>query len=172
LNDFLLAYGNVDVSQGDFQLFVEMAAADGKYEGYIKPFLDNLDFKDVEANKNKNIRERLWERLVSGLSTLVKNKPRDQVATRIPFSGEFGQTDVGILATIGNLLRHGFGRALSERLDGQVFAPTGDDVLKPADDQSAAKETDRDTADKSPPREVAAQEARAFEEASRRGKRP
>jgi hypothetical protein len=133
LNDFLLAYGNVDVSQGDFQLFIEMAAADGRYEGYIKPFLDNLDFKDVEANKNKNIRERLWERLVSGLSTLVKNKPRDQVATRIPFSGEFGQTDVGILATIGNLLRHGFGRALSERLEGQVFAPTGDDVLKSTD---------------------------------------
>jgi hypothetical protein len=134
LNDFLLAYGNVDVSQGDFQLFLEMAAADGKYEGYIKPFLDNLDFKDVEANKNKNIRERLWERLVSGLSTLVKNKPRDQVATRIPFSGEFGQTDVGILATIGNLLRHGFGRALSERLEGQVFAPTGGDVLKPTEE--------------------------------------
>ena len=96
--------------------------------------MDNLDFKDVPSNKDKNIGQRLWERLVSGLSTLVKNKPRDQVATRIPFSGEFGQTDVGVLATIGNLLRHGFGRALSERLEGQVFAPSGDEVLKPTEE--------------------------------------
>lgn len=130
LNDFLLAYGNVDVSRGEFQLFLEVAAAGGKYEGYIKPFFDDLDFKNVE-DKSKPVRQRLWEKVVSGLSKLLKNKSRDQVATRIPFSGEFGETDVGVLATIGNLIRHGFGRALSERLEGGIFAPSEDGVLKP-----------------------------------------
>jgi hypothetical protein len=138
LNDFLLAYGNVDVASGDFQLFLEVAAADGKYEGYVKPFFDNLDFKNVE-DKSKPVTQRLWERMVSGLSKLLKNKPRDQVATRIPFSGEFGETDVGILATIGNLIRHGFGRALSERLEGDIFAPSEDGVLKPDEEGSVAK---------------------------------
>ncbi|ATC63202.1 hypothetical protein CMV30_04115 [Nibricoccus aquaticus] len=130
LNDFLLAYGNVDVASGDFQLFLEVAAAEGQYEGYVKPFFDHLDFKNVE-DKSKPVTQRLWEKMVSGLSTFLKNKPRDQVATRIPFSGEFGETDVGILATIGNLIRHGFGRALSERLEGQIFAPSDEGVLKP-----------------------------------------
>jgi hypothetical protein len=136
LNDFLLAYGNVDVSRGDFQLFLEVAAADGKYDGYIKPFFNDLDFKNVE-DKTKPVTQRLWEKMVSGLSTFLKNKPRDQVATRIPFSGEFGETDVGVLATIGNLIRHGFGRALSERLDGEIFAPKEDGVLKPAKEIAA-----------------------------------
>lgn len=130
LNDFLLAYGNVDVSRGEFQIFLEVAAAEGRYEGYIKPFFDELDFKNVE-DKSKPVTQRLWEKMVSGLSKLLKNKPRDQVATRIPFSGEFGETDVGILATIGNLIRHGFGRALSERLEGDIFAPSEKGVLKP-----------------------------------------
>ncbi|MGC4073383.1 MAG: DUF748 domain-containing protein [Nibricoccus sp.] len=137
LNDFLLAYGNVDVASGDFQLFLEVAAADGKYEGYVKPFFDHLDFKNVE-DKSKPVTQRLWENIVSGLSKLLKNKPRDQVATRIPFSGEFGKTDVGILATIGNLIRHGFGRALSERLEGEIFAPNEKGVLKPDKDGGVA----------------------------------
>ena len=139
LNDFLQAYGNVDVSRGDFQLYLEVAAAEGKYDGYVKPFFDDLDFENVE-DKTKPVTQRLWEKMVSGLSLLLKNKPRDQVATRIPFSGEFGDTDVGVLATIGNLIRHGFGRALSERLEGEVFAPTEDGVLKPAKDGGVARD--------------------------------
>ena len=137
LNDFLLAYGNVDVARGNFQLYLEVAAAEGRYEGYIKPFFDDLDFKDVE-DKTKPAAQRLWEKMVGGLSALLKNKSRDQVATRIPFSGEFGETDVGVLATIGNLIRHGFGRALSERLEGEIFAPSDGGVLKPDEDGGVA----------------------------------
>ena len=138
LNDFLLAYGNVDVSRGDFQLFLEVAAADGKYEGYVKPFFDDLEFENV-ADKSKPVTQRLWENVVAALSGLLKNKERDQVATRIPFSGEFGETDVGILATIGNLIRHGFGRALSERLEGEIFAPSEEGLLKPDDEGDVAR---------------------------------
>jgi hypothetical protein len=168
LNDFLLAYGNVDVSRGEFQLFLEVAAAEGRYEGYIKPFFDNLDFKNVE-DKNKNIGQRLWEKMVSGLSKFLKNKPRDQVATRIPFSGQFGEADVGILATIGNLIRHGFGRALSERLEGEIFAPTENSVLKPDEE----KKRTRGEAEESPPAKTAEEKAaEQFDASSRRGKRP
>ena len=167
LNDFLRAYGNVDVSRGEFQLFIEVAAAEGRYEGYIKPFFDDLDFKNVE-DKSKPITQRLWEKMVSGLSTFLKNKPRDQVATRIPFSGQFGEADVGILATIGNLIRHGFGRALSERLEGQIFAPTGNDVLKP-DDEKAARGRGEEKQQAKTDEEKAAER---FDASSHRGKRP
>jgi hypothetical protein len=175
LNDFLLAYGNVDVSRGEFQLFLEVAAADGRYEGYIKPFFDNLDFKNVE-DKNKNIGQRLWEKAVSGLSKFLKNKPRDQVATRIPFSGEFGEADVGVLATIGNLIRHGFGRALSERLEGDIFAPTEGGVLKP-DEQGKVAEKGKEESKRA--RDAKAAESKdksgdagATAEAEKRGQEP
>jgi hypothetical protein len=167
LNDFLLAYGNVDVSRGEFQLFMEVAAAEGKYDGYIKPFFDDVDFKNV-SDEDKNVGQRIWENVVSGLSKLVKNKPRDQVATRIPFSGEFGDTDVGVLATIGNLLRHGFGRALAERFEGRVFTPSDDTVLKPADEKKSAEAPE----EKTPEEKQADREEKAFDDASHRGKRP
>ncbi len=176
LNDFLLAYGNVDVSRGEFQLFLEVAAEDGRYQGYLKPFFENLDFTNVE-DQNKNLGQRLWERLVSALSTLVKNKPRDQVATRVPFSGEFGEADVGMVAAVGNLLRHGFGRALSERLAGEILAPGEGGALRPdpngavvsgnpAKAQTGAQAGIKGRGDAGP---VADE---AFDEASRRGKRP
>ncbi len=133
LNEFLLAYANVDVSRGKFQLFLEVAAGDGRYEGYIKPFFEDLDFKNV-TDENKPVTQRIWENIVGALAHLVKNKPRDQVATRIPFAGEFGDADVGLLAAIGNLLRHGFGQALAERLEGDLFTPDEGGVLKPSED--------------------------------------
>jgi len=141
LNEFLLAYANVDVSRGKFQLFLEVAAADGRYEGYIKPFFEDLDFNNV-ADENKPVTQRIWENIVGALAHLVKNKPRDQVATRVPFAGEFGDADIGLLAAIGNLLRHGFGQALSERLEGDIFTPDEGGVLKP--DEAAKEGSARD----------------------------
>jgi hypothetical protein len=116
LNDFLEAYANVDVSAGKFQLYVEVNAADGRFEGYAKPFLDHVEFTNI-SDQNQGLFRRMWESLVSTVSTIVKNDDRDQVATRIPFAGEFGKTDVGVWSTIVHLVRHGFGRALFEGWD-------------------------------------------------------
>jgi hypothetical protein len=51
---------------------------------------------------------------------LVKNKSRDQVGTRIPFEGRFGDPQVGLWATISNLFRHGFIRAFNPTVEGSV----------------------------------------------------
>src|ERR1035437_2569132 len=42
LNDFLKAYGNFDVTRGNFGLYTEMAAKDGKFKGYVKPIIKDL----------------------------------------------------------------------------------------------------------------------------------
>lgn len=119
LNDLLRAYGNVDVSAGVMQLYLEMAAREGRFEGYVKPFFDGIDFKDL-AQDNKNLAEKIWEKVVSGAVALFKNKPRDQLATRIPFAGEFGSADVGLLATLRTMLRHGFIEPLPQQLERSV----------------------------------------------------
>ena len=129
LNESLKAYANVDVSRGKFQLAAEMAGKDGGFQGYVKPFFEDLDFNNLE-DKNKGVLTRLWENVVQGLAWLVKNKSRDQVATRIPFQGRFGDPKVGLWATISNLFRHGFIRAFNPTIEGSVAAdnvlPTGD----------------------------------------------
>jgi hypothetical protein len=123
LNDFLEAYASVDVSSGTFQAYAEMTAEGGRFEGYVKPFAEHIEFKNLE-DRTKGPLRRLWESFVSGLTAIVKNKERDQVGTRIPFSGEFGRTEVGLWATIVNLVRHGFVRPLSEKRDDAPPAPS------------------------------------------------
>lgn len=127
LNDYLKAYGNVDVSRGTFKAYMEMAAEDGRFEGYVKPFFDDISFKDL-GESDKNFAERFWESLVSGLVKLFKNKPRDQLGTRIPFSGQFDDPKVGLWSTFANLFRHGFIRALTERLEGSAGPRIGEKV--------------------------------------------
>jgi hypothetical protein len=121
LNESLRAYANVDVGRGTFRLVGEMAGRDGGFQGYMKPFFEDLDFKNVEDGK-KSIGAQIWERLVATFSWVVKDKERDQLATRIPFEGTFGDTKVGLLATISNLFRHGFIRAFNPTIEGSVRA--------------------------------------------------
>jgi hypothetical protein len=119
LNDFLKAYGNVDVSSGVFRMFVEVAARGGRFEGYIKPFFEKLEFKSQD-DKKKGLASRLWEKLVAGLVHLLKNKSRDQLGTRIPFAGEIGDPKAGIWPTVRNVFHHGFVRAFTEDVDNSV----------------------------------------------------
>ena len=119
LNQSLKAYANVDVGRGTFQMAAEMAGKDGGFQGYVKPFFEDLDFNSLE-DKKKNVFSRVWENIVGGLAWLVKNKPRDQVGTRIPFQGRFGDPQVGLWTTITNLFRHGFIRAFNPTVEGSV----------------------------------------------------
>ena len=125
LNESMRAFANVDVSRGTFRMAAEMAGKDGGFQGYVKPFFDDLDFNNLE-DKNKKVVTRIWENVVQGLAWLVKNKSRDQVATRIPFQGRFGDPKVGLWPTIVNLFRHGFIRAFNPTIEGSVHA---DNVL-------------------------------------------
>ncbi|CAM2966198.1 DUF748 domain-containing protein [Rariglobus hedericola] len=130
LNDFLEAYANVDVSAGVFQLYVEVDAAGGAFSGYVKPFIEHVEFKNI-SDENKGLWRRMWESIVSGVSSIVKNDDRDQVATRVPFSGNFEKTKVGVWSTIVHLVRHGFGQPIPEGRDDEPL-PTWDEKQRQA----------------------------------------
>lgn len=125
LNDFLRAYGGVDVSAGTFKGYLEMTARDGRFDGYFKPFFENVDFKDV-AGQDKPVGEQIWEGVVRFFAFVFKNHRKDQVATRIPFSGEFGNTEVSGWQTFTNLLRHAFIRPWPEKLESRTKPANGE----------------------------------------------
>ncbi|MCF3651507.1 DUF748 domain-containing protein [Synoicihabitans lomoniglobus] len=133
LNDFLRAHAGVDVSAGTISVFAEMQARDGRFEGYVKPFLENVDFSDYPL-QDKPILGSLWEAGVSFLATIFKNHERDQLGTRLPFSGELGDANVDTLRTIGGIVRHAFIQAFSEQLDHSIGE---DETVSP--DTEAAK---------------------------------
>ena len=120
LNNFMRAYGNFDVAGGTFQVYTEIAAADGRFEGYVKPFFQDLHIFDWEKERKKNILAIFWEAIVAGAATILKNQPHDQLATKVPLSGTFDKANVDIWATIGGVLRNAFVRALLPRIDRSV----------------------------------------------------
>jgi Domain of Unknown Function (DUF748) len=117
LNDLLRAYAHVDVAQGQFEVFSQMAMRGGHYDGYIKPFIDNLEFKAL-SDEDKLLGRRLWNSIVAGFAKLAKNDQSKQVATRIPFSGEANKFDIHTWKTVENGLHNGFVKALSHSFEG------------------------------------------------------
>jgi hypothetical protein len=130
LNEFLRAYGNIDVSAGVFKGYLEVAARNGRYSGYLKPFFQHVDFSPVPG-EDRSFGREVWETLIHGFALVFKNHHKDQVATRIPFSGEFGNIDVRVWQTFVNLARNGFIQALPEKLDSKT-KPAGAEAPPPA----------------------------------------
>jgi Domain of Unknown Function (DUF748) len=130
LNDFLMAYGKFDVSRGKFELYASVASSDGKYEGYIKTFFQNLDVFKWQKEKNKTPLQVVWDGVVESAAVAFKNHPNDTLATKIPISGTYQKSEVGILSAIGNLLKNAFIQALVPKVDetmtvNKVQADTG-----------------------------------------------
>ena len=147
LNESLKAYAYVEVSRGTFSLVGEMAGRDGGFQGYVKPFFEDLDFKKIE-DKETGLGSRIWERVVAAAAWVVKDKARDQLATRIPFEGKFGDAKAGLFATIATLYQHGFLHAFSPTVENSVHADNvlpngksedGKDVAKDASDENSEK---------------------------------
>ena len=121
LNDFLQAYTNVTVSGGTFQLFVEVGARGGRYEGYVKPFFDHMVIAP-EAGKKNGVWREVWGTVVGALVELFKNKAKDQFATKIPISGDFSDTHTGVWRAVVNMVHHGFVKALPANIEGSINA--------------------------------------------------
>jgi Domain of Unknown Function (DUF748) len=136
LNDVLRAYLHVDVSKGRFEVFGQMGMRNGHYEGYVKPFVDHLDFKYAGDDK-KGLGERIWKDVVADIAAFIRNGKSKQIATRIPFSGESGTLDVGTWKTIANSLHHGFIHALSQGFEGTTHPDARETKIPDSAENSA-----------------------------------
>jgi hypothetical protein len=119
LNDLALTYGKFDFKRGWFDLVIETDSKEGEITGYVKPLFRNLKiFSLKEDISEDNVLQFFWTALMGGLTTVLKNFPRDQFGTLIPFTADAsGSTSADILATIGNILRNAFVRAYLPRLE-------------------------------------------------------
>ena len=107
VNPWLREFLKVDAEDGVFSMYSELAAYEGKFEGYVRPILENPKFTDTSDNEKGPFR-KVWEGLVNVAAKILENKQEQQVATQIPLRGEFQDPDVDILTTIVNLLRNAF----------------------------------------------------------------
>jgi uncharacterized protein DUF748 len=119
VNPWLREYIKADAEAGDFELYMELAAADNKFKGYAKPILQNVDLYrsgEPEANPLR----RLWEGFLDFAAKVLENPEADQVAARIPFSGTIKDPETNLFATIASVLRNAFVSAFARSLEGSI----------------------------------------------------
>jgi hypothetical protein len=148
LNNFFKAYAKIDINKGSFGLYVEGAGKDGKFVGYFKPLIKDLDVIGPE-DKDDNILEKFWETTVSVVGIIFKNQRHDQVATKVPIEGTFEKSKVRVLTAVFEVLRNAFIEALRPSLDNEINLSTVEsgtakgplkDLMK--SDKDKEKETD------------------------------
>jgi hypothetical protein len=118
MHDFLVRYALIDVQSGEFELYTEINAAGGGYDGYIKPFFKNLTFKAV-PDPEKSLLQRAATKVAAAVQNALKNEQGD-VATKAPFHGNFEENKVEVWTTLENLLRNAFIQGLREGLEGRA----------------------------------------------------
>lgn len=119
-NDFARAYGRFDFKRGSCDLVIEAQAEDAQLSGYIKPLLREVEVFDWEQDvedEDKGVLRSLWEALVGGGETLLKNQRRDQFATRVELSGNVHDQEVSAFQAFLAILRNGFVEAFDPRFE-------------------------------------------------------
>jgi uncharacterized protein involved in outer membrane biogenesis len=119
LNPFLKAYANVDAEGGTFSLDAEFSASRGRFKGYVKPFIKNLQMANWKEPK-ESVFTKLWESAVQLVGEVLEDNSKERIATRIPFSGSTDSPNADIWSTIGGLLKNAFIVSLHRGLEGSV----------------------------------------------------
>jgi Domain of Unknown Function (DUF748) len=119
LNDFFQAYANIDVNSGTFGMYAEAAAKDGKFIGYIKPFIKDLDVLGKE-DKDDKLGKKIWEGFAGGVGQIFKNQSKDQLATKIPFEGTINAPNTNVWSAISSILGNAFIQALQPAVDDEI----------------------------------------------------
>ncbi len=134
LNTFFKAYGDFDINKGTLDVYLELAAKDRKYIGYVKPVIKDLDVVGPEDRKDSVLR-KLWEGLVGIAGDIVENPKTDQFGTKVPLAGNFGERTIGIWYAVLATLRNAFIEAIYPSLDNQVNIG----LVKAVDDKEGKK---------------------------------
>lgn len=118
-NDFFKAYADVDVNEGVFGLYSEIATEDRRFAGYVKPVIMDLDVLGPE-DKGDTFFRKLWEGLAGTAGAVLTNPKHDQVATKLEFSGELDKPDTHLFYAIVDLVRNAFIRAIQPSIDQEI----------------------------------------------------
>jgi hypothetical protein len=108
LNKLFLAYGGFDVAAGAFSFYSEIAVRDGAVDGYVKPLFKNISIYDSKQDGDKPILRQLYEGILGGLSWILQNRPREEVATTTKISGRLSNPQTSTLDIILGLIQNAF----------------------------------------------------------------
>ena len=127
LNDFFKAYGKFDINKGTFGLYTEFAAVNGKFKGYVKPLIKDLDVVGME-DKNDGFFQKAKESVIGVAADIFKNHKKDQLATKVPIEGSFKNPSIDNWEAVWEVLRNAFIEALMPSIDNEINIESAEDV--------------------------------------------
>jgi hypothetical protein len=112
MNDLLRAHARVDVVSGVFSVFAEVRVKNRRIEGYVKPLFRDLDVYDAAQDADKSLGRKLKEKTVDLIGKVLRNRPRDEVATVVPITGEISDPDASTWETLVGLVQNALFKAI------------------------------------------------------------
>ena len=117
LNTFLRHYLAVEARDGWLSMSTESKASKGRFTGYVKPATRDLDMVRIKPEENTPL-DVVKGFFAKVLADLFENKPKDQLASKVEFSGSFQDPDVNLWVAVSSFLSNAFVRALDPDLEG------------------------------------------------------
>lgn len=160
LNALTKQYANLDFERGTMSVFSEMAMRDGKLNGYLKPLTKNMKiFAWKEPGEHRTVGRFFTELLAEAGSEVLENQKRDQIATRVPLTGDINNINTPLWPTIFGVLRNAYVSAFEKKFDNDITF------------QDAFKSFKQDLKEKRAERKAERKEKRAERKAKRQAKR-
>jgi hypothetical protein len=120
LNPLLRMAADIDVESGTGSVYAEARAADGAFQGYVKPILKDLNVLDGAKEKSSSLGQKVKEGLADVVGSIFKNDEQKSVGARVPFEGRFDNPKIGLWTAVGTVLRHAFVRALTPGVEDRL----------------------------------------------------
>ena len=117
LNPLFLAYGGFDVAAGAFSLYSEIAVHDGVIDGYVKPLFKDISVYDSKQDRDKSLFRQIYEGILGGLSWILENRSREEVATTTKISGKLSNPQTSTLEIVLGLIQNAFFRSVLPGLE-------------------------------------------------------
>ncbi len=112
LNQLLRAHGQLDTTGGTFAFFSEMTVKNNHIDGYVKPFLKDVEVYDPEQDKDKAASHKMYEAVVGGVLALFTNSSTGQVVTETSVTGPVENPKEDTWQIIGKLVQNAFFKAI------------------------------------------------------------
>ena len=123
MNDMLRAHGKFDVVKGVFSFYSELAVKNGRVRGYVKPLFRDVQAYDPVQDRDKSTGRKLYEKIVTGVSKVMKNVPRKEVATEVDISGPIENPKGSTGQAIIKLIQNAFFKAILPGFDRETRRP-------------------------------------------------
>ncbi len=120
LNSFLAKYGSVYAKSGTLDFYTEMVSKDGHFDGYLKPYFQNLAFEPLP--KDRGTLAAVWSGIANGVKSIFTND-QHVVATEVPIHGTYKDPSVGVLSAIVGVIANAYFESLAKGFDSPQIAP-------------------------------------------------